>query len=75
MCSANQRSPPAEGVVEPSAGVGPVALGGGGGDAEEGGTLIEGQAREVAELHQFGSAALNHRSALRGWFALGNPKG
>src|SRR5262245_60972475 len=41
---------------EPAAGVRPVLLGGGGGDAQRGGRLLGGKAGEEAELDQLGLA-------------------
>src|SRR5262249_41025066 len=43
-----------EGIVEPGPGHGPVALGGGRGNAQGGGGLLQRQSGEVAELHQLG---------------------
>ncbi len=39
-------------VVQPGAGVGPIAVGGGARDTQDFGRLLDGQAREVAELDQ-----------------------
>src|SRR5688500_18519633 len=53
-------------VLEPGARVGPIAVGGGGRDAEDGGRLLTGQAREVAELHQFRFDGVFAGEALQG---------
>src|SRR5262245_6309718 len=47
-------SPAVDLAVQPGAGVNPVALDGGGGDAQGLGRLLKGQAGEVAELDQPG---------------------
>src|SRR4051794_18756907 len=47
---------PRQGMAEPGAGVGPVAVGGPATDAEHLGRLGEGQAGEDSEFHQFSGA-------------------
>src|SRR5262249_32192069 len=54
-------------LIEPGAGVGPVALGGGGGNAQSRGGLLDGQARKVAQLDQFSLDRVLARQLLQGF--------
>ena len=51
---------------EPGAGVGPVALGGGGADAQDFGGFLEGEAGEVAELYELGLLRVVQGEAIEG---------
>ncbi len=58
------RSVTANRVAEPGARIGPVALRGDDGDAKHVRRLFESEAREVAQLHQFGFACIVTRKLL-----------
>ena len=55
-----------QGVVEPGAGEGPVAVGGAPGDPQRGGGLVQGQAGEEAQLDQLGTGRVPARQFLQG---------
>ncbi len=55
-----------DGAVQPCAGEGRVAFGGGDGNAQQGGAFFEGEAGEVAKLHQFGLAGVVGGEAVQG---------